>query len=100
MYLRTVLRSSPVWRAMAETFRPCRWSSRIITTSPRVTTALLPPATGISIGEDVAAGGSRDTSRTVRRQENWGKFEAHNWGVFNDRSHMRPEQRAPTRQIP
>ena len=86
MYLRTVLRSSPVWRAMAETFSPCRWSSRIITSSPRVTTALLPPANGNSIGEEGAAGPPGSMPRGERHHENWGKFQAHKWGVFNARS--------------
>src|SRR6476620_9688296 len=37
MYLCTVLRSSPTWRAIAETLTPCRCNSRIITTSPSPT---------------------------------------------------------------
>src|SRR6476659_730521 len=37
MYLCTVLRSSPIWRAIAETLTPCRCNSRIITTSPSPT---------------------------------------------------------------
>src|SRR5258708_3473870 len=37
---------------MADTFSPCRCSSRIIMSSPRVTTVLLPPAKGRSIGGD------------------------------------------------
>ena len=37
MYLRTVLRSSPTRRAMADTLTPCRCSSRIMTTSPSLT---------------------------------------------------------------
>src|SRR3954453_5650946 len=39
MYLRTVLRSWPVRRAMAATVSPCRARSRIMTSSPSVTTA-------------------------------------------------------------
>src|SRR5207237_10323926 len=37
---------------MADTVRPCRCSSRIIMSSPSVTTVLLPPAKGSSIGGD------------------------------------------------
>src|SRR3954465_3810768 len=55
MYLRTVLRSMPSCRAMADIVRPCRCRSRIIMSSPRVTTALLPPAKGSSIGGDGAS---------------------------------------------
>ena len=43
--------------------------------SLRVTTVLLPPAKGRSIGGD-----SRPS------HQNWGKFAAHNWGEFNGRS--------------
>src|SRR4051812_14899408 len=39
MYLRTVLRSWPVRRAMAATVSPCWARSRIMTSSPSVTTA-------------------------------------------------------------
>src|SRR3954464_5320689 len=39
MYLRTVLRSWPVRRARAATVSPCRARSRIMTSSPSVTTA-------------------------------------------------------------
>src|SRR3954447_9976507 len=39
MYLRTVLRSWPVRRAMVATVSPCRARSRIMTSSPSVTTA-------------------------------------------------------------
>src|SRR3954452_20589496 len=39
MYLRTVLRSWPVRRAMAATVSPCRARSRIMTSSPSVTPA-------------------------------------------------------------
>src|SRR5215218_6849395 len=38
MYLRMVLRSWPVRREIAETLSPCRARSRIMTSSPRVTT--------------------------------------------------------------
>src|SRR3954452_10509086 len=55
MYLRTVLRSMPSCRAMADIVRACRCRSRIIMSSPRVTTALLPPAKGSSIGGDGAS---------------------------------------------
>ena len=37
MYLCTVLRSSPTWRAIADTLPPCRCNSRIITISPSPT---------------------------------------------------------------
>src|SRR3954469_19660260 len=41
-----VLRSWPVRRAMAETVRPCRARSRIMTSSPRVTTSCSQDAGG------------------------------------------------------
>jgi hypothetical protein len=41
--LRTVLRSRPVLRAIADTDRPCRCRSWIITTSSSLTTQSLPP---------------------------------------------------------
>src|SRR6478735_1795175 len=43
MYLCTVFRSSPTWRAIADTLKPCRCNSRIITTSPSPTNDA-PPA--------------------------------------------------------
>src|SRR3954467_3229904 len=46
MYLRTVLRALPSWRAMALGLSPCRCSSMIMTSSPSRTTESLPPATG------------------------------------------------------
>ena len=46
MYLRTVLRSRPSWRAIAVGLSPCRCNSRIITSSPSRTTESLPPAGG------------------------------------------------------
>src|SRR3954454_11718167 len=42
MYLRTVLRSRPLWRAMTETDMPCRCHSRIMTTSLSWITACPP----------------------------------------------------------
>ena len=51
--------------------------------SPRVTTVLLPPAKGRSIGGDgvVPPPGKCPGGRPAR--QNWGKFDAHKWGEFN-----------------
>src|SRR5262249_10379562 len=55
--------------------------------SPSVTTVLLPPAKGRSIGSDSRRLTSRACPRRVQPpRQNWGKFEAHNWGGFNARS--------------
>src|SRR3954452_24682576 len=45
MYLRMVLRSRPVLRAIADTLKPWRARSRIMTSSPSVTTHALPQST-------------------------------------------------------
>src|SRR3954469_15996190 len=45
MYLRMVLRSRPVRRAIADTLKPWRARSRIMTSSPSVTTHALPQST-------------------------------------------------------
>src|SRR3954463_8155823 len=73
MYLATVLRSRPSWRAMAETVRPCRCSSKIIMSSPRLTTVPLPPATGSSIGEKDATLAPRISPQAVRRADKTGE---------------------------
>src|SRR5688500_12463251 len=44
----------PSWPAMAETDRPCRCKSRIMTTSPSLITVPSPPADGDSIGDRFA----------------------------------------------
>src|SRR5262249_59649167 len=76
----------PSLRAMADTFRPCRCSSRIIMSSPRVTTVLLPPAKRSSIGGDGAAHLTGNVLAGRPPRQNWGKFDAHKWGGFNARS--------------
>src|SRR4051794_40059761 len=73
MYLATVLRSRPSWRAMAETVRPCRCSSKIIMSSPRLTTVPLPPATGSSIGEKDATLAPRISLGAFRRADKTGE---------------------------
>ena len=51
---RTVLRSSPTLRAMAETDSPCRFKSWIKTISPSVTTCSPPPFDGNTVGLEAA----------------------------------------------
>src|SRR4051812_29058084 len=46
MYLRTVLRSTPTRSAIAVTVRPCRYRSKITTTSPSLTTTAVPRTVG------------------------------------------------------
>src|SRR5689334_12893795 len=53
MCVRTVLRSIPSWRAIADTETPCRCNSRIMTSSPSLITAPSLPANRRSIGESV-----------------------------------------------
>src|SRR3982751_2081203 len=74
MYLATVLRSRPSWRAMAETVRPCRCSSKIIMSSPRLTTVPLPPATGRNIGEKDATLAPRISPQVIRRADKTGEY--------------------------
>src|SRR3954470_1506479 len=73
MYLATVLRSRPSWRAMAATFRPCRCSSKIIMSSPRLTTVPLPPAKGRSIGAKDAAWPLGSSPQAIRRADKTGE---------------------------
>ena len=65
---RTVLRSSPTLRAMAETVSPCRFRSWIKTISPSVTTCAPPPFVGAEVGVETLAAAlaeSRDTLEEV-----------------------------------
>jgi hypothetical protein len=57
---------------------------------PNLTTVLLPPATGRSIGRNRTdqALGLCPEDRTLR--QNWGKFKAHKWGGFTGRSENTP----------
>src|SRR3954470_24772733 len=73
MYLATVLRSRPSWRAMAETVRPCRRSSKIIMSSPRLNTVPLPPATGRNIGDNDATFAPRISPQVIRRGDKTGE---------------------------
>src|SRR5215210_9567773 len=69
MYLRTVFRSKPVVRAIADTDRPCRCRSNITTNSPRLITEHPLPTIGMSIGEDsplVFQRAPRKTGDTLR----------------------------------
>src|SRR3954468_2147141 len=94
MYLATVLRSMPSWRAMAATFRPCRRSSKIIMSSPRLTTVPLPPATGRNIGDKEATLAPRISPQVIRRADKTGEYSkptngedltpAHTAGRFDD----------------
>ena len=63
MYLRTVLRSTPVRLAMADTGRPWRCSSRIMTTSPSRTTSAASTKEAI-----ITPAAARHTGRAVARQ--------------------------------
>src|SRR5215212_3827862 len=74
MYLATVLRSRPSWRAMAETVRPCRCSSKIIMSSPRLTTVPLPPAKGRNIGDKDATLAPRISPQVIRRADKTGEY--------------------------
>src|SRR5688500_3927024 len=81
MYLRTVFRSKPVVRAIADTDRPCRCRSSITTNSPRLITENPLPTIGMSIGEDappVFQGAPRKTGT----RSDWGRFKRHFWGVL------------------
>src|SRR3954468_6796088 len=60
---------------MAATFRPCRGSSRIITSSPRLPPVPLPPATGRSFGGDCAAA-PPGSPRRLRRRDGAGENSA------------------------
>ena len=65
--------------------------------SPNLTTVLLPPAKGRSIGRIRAAQplGACPGGRAPR--QNWGKFEAHKWGGFTARLDKAPERLAGLR---
>ena len=86
MYLRTVLRSSPTRRAIAETLTPCRCSSRIMTTSPsRTNDAPLVRKKGhhrSSVTDRLP-----EASGRLGRQLTWGIFNRHIWGLFSRHSH-------------
>jgi hypothetical protein len=91
----TVLRSSPTWRAIAETLTPCRCNSRIITTSPSPTNggpyALKAPSS-VQCSRPQCSGSDRLPQAPLSSPgEN---FNRHIWGVFSRRS------QPPGRRIP
>ncbi len=61
MHFPTVFRSSPVRRAIADTVRPCRCGSRIITNSPCVPTASLPRQSQPIFGDQLRTRASEDS---------------------------------------
>src|SRR5215208_3177586 len=65
---------------MAETDRPCRCRSKIMTTSPSLITVPSPPACGDSIDDRFAADlpGLAPGGRASPRA--WGEFKRHFWG--------------------
>src|SRR5689334_16514342 len=86
MYRRTVLRSSPTLRAIAETVTPCRCRSRIMTTSPSRTNdaPLCEKGPSSLIGTDRLPG----PPWTAQAPLTWGKFNRHIWGVFSRHSQI------------
>src|SRR5947209_3491018 len=83
---RTVLRSSPTLRAMAETVSPCRFKSWIKTISPSVTTCASPPCVGAEVGMAAAAGFRRACLRKLAGgAQGWGVFIRHIWGGYDRR---------------
>src|SRR4051812_13245909 len=89
MYLRMVLRSRPVRRAMAETDRPSRGRASTMTSSPSLSTDALPPATmagGWTPKGSPVTGGHMPKVAGPRRQpgENSGAlFEEYSPGTDN-----------------
>ena len=86
MYLRTVLRSMPSCRAMAETDRPCRCKFQDHDELPKFDHRAAPSRQREQHRRIGAPPTSRGMPRKAGSHENWGKFEAHKWGEFNARS--------------
>src|SRR4051794_3563361 len=83
---RTVLRSSPTLRAMAETVSPCRFKSWIKTISPSVTTCASPPFVGDEVGMAAAAGFRRASlHKLAGGAQGWGVFIRHIRGGYDRR---------------
>src|SRR4051795_902241 len=83
---RTVLRSSPTLRAMAETVSPCRFKSWIKTISPSVTTCASPPFVGAEVGMAAAASFRRACLRKLAGgAQGWGVFIRHIRGGYDRR---------------
>jgi hypothetical protein len=85
-YFRTVLRSWPVRRAMAETDSPCRTRSRIMTSSPRVTTDCSHDASRhprANRRRPIPPGARPRHPRAVAL--NWGICSQHFWGEFTQK---------------
>jgi hypothetical protein len=53
---------------------------------PRGTTVLLPPARGEALAAMVSSHPTGNALGGGRHEQNWGKFDADNWGGFNARS--------------
>ena len=74
---------------MALTDRPWRSKSRIMTGSPSLITACLPPASRRTLGDSVRPSGAiQNMHGASGNHENWGNFKCHKWGELLRHSHQ------------